>query len=292
MDPGHGSSLALPDGRTLEYWEGGDPGGRAVVFHPGTPVSRVLGRWAHGAALTAGVRLLSVNRPGYGASTTVTEPSLISVGNDTASLAAELGLDGYAVVGGSGGGPFTVATAIADPTNVRAIGVVGGVGPWRLLDEPSMNAEDRECLALLDAGDVDGAWACFRAQCDRDLGDLEPEAAADWVLSGDASSLAKDDAYRAVWAENMRVVLSRFDGYIYDNLAWGGDWDVDPRDVGSPTVLWYGTTDAHCPPETHGRWYADRIAGSELIVTPSEGHIDVIDGHWPEVLAGVLRIWR
>ena len=263
-----------------------------MILHPGTPVSRVLGRWAHEAAVEAGVRLLAVNRPGYGASTTVHEPSLLSVGRDTAALAADLGLDGYAVVGSSGGGPYTVATAIADPANVRAIGVVGGVGPWRLLDDPADLTEDRECLALLDGGDLDGAWACFRERCERDLGGLEPAAAADWALAGDDSSLVQDDAYRAIWAENMRIVLANFDGYVYDNLAWGGPWDADPREVEAPALLWYGTRDAHCPPETHGRWYADRIAGSELIVVPSDGHVDVIDGHWPEVLAGLLRIWR
>ena len=186
--PGNDASCTLPDGRVLEFRESGDPGGRAVVFHPGTPVSRVLGRWGHEAAVEAGVRSLAVNRPGYGGSTTIAEPSLISVGRDTAALAAELGLDGYAVVGSSGGGPYTVATAIADPANVRAIGIVGGVGPWRLLDDPSELSDDRECLALLDVGDVDGAWTCFREQCERDLGGREPDAAADWALAGDGSA--------------------------------------------------------------------------------------------------------
>ena len=56
-------------------------------------------------------------------------------------------------------------------------------------------------------------------------------------------------------------------------------------------MLWYGELDTPCPP-AHGRWYADRIAGSELVILRGEGHMDVIDGHWPEVLAGLLRIWE
>jgi hypothetical protein len=35
----------------------------------------------------------------------------------------------------------------------------------------------------------------------------------------------------------------------------------------------------------------DRIANSELMVVPDGGHIDVIDAHWPEVLAALLRLW-
>ena len=111
------------------------PTGAAMILHPGTPVTRVLGRWGHDAAVAAGVRLVAVSRPGYGGSTTTETPSLLAVGRDTAALAAHLGLDGYAVFGSSGGGPFAVATAIADPGGVHALGVVGGVGPWRVLDE-------------------------------------------------------------------------------------------------------------------------------------------------------------
>ena len=58
----------------------------------------------------------------------------------------------------------------------------------------------------------------------------------------------------------------------------------------APTRLWYGESDTPCPP-AHGRWYADRIPGAELVILPGAGHVDVIDGHWPDVLAGLLAIW-
>jgi pimeloyl-ACP methyl ester carboxylesterase len=261
-----------------------------MVFHPGTPMTRTMGRWGHDAAVSAGVRLVSVSRPGYGGSTTTTEPSLLEVGRDTAALAAHLGLDGYAVFGSSGGGPFAVATAVADPTGVRALGVAGGVGPWRLLEPPSSLPEERECLALLDAGDVAGAWAGIQRQVHEELDGLTLDDAVDLMLAADESSLIHGDRYRATWADNMREVLENIDGYVFDNLAWGGNWDLDLGDVTAPSLLWYGADDERCPP-AHGRWYADRIPGSQLVIFPSGGHFDVIDGHWPEVLAGLLRVW-
>ena len=112
--------------------------------------------------------------------------------------------------------------------------------------------------------------------------------AVDTILSGDESSLVGDRAYRAIWADNMRLVLDDLAGYTLDNLAWGAAWDVDPRAIVAPTLLWYGAADEHCP-VAHGRWYADRIARAELIVVPDGGHFDVIDAHWPEVLAGLVR---
>jgi len=46
-------------------------------------------------------------------------------------------------------------------------------------------------------------------------------------------------------AENMRLfaldlrdTLRGYDGYARDNVAWGGDWDVDPAHLEVPTWLW------------------------------------------------------
>ena len=283
----------LPDGRALEYWDGGDPGGRGVLFHPGTPAARMFGRWGHEAAAASGLRLVAVSRPGYGGSTPITTvPSLLGTGRDTAELAAHLGLADYAVLGISGGGPFAVATAVADPGSVRAVAVVGPVGPWRDLDEPTdKDSEDRGFLAQLDAGDLAAARAGLHRAAEREMGRwraLDDDAIVDAILAPDTDTpLARDAEYRAIWAVNMAQVLDGFDGYVFDNLAWGGVWDVDAADVIAPTVVW----DADGEGASHGRWYAERIADSELVIFPGDGHLDVCDAHWPEVVAGLLRIW-
>ena len=251
----------------------------------------MLGRWGHDAALSAGVQLVVVNRPGYGGSTTSRTPSLLAVGRDTAGLAAHLRLDGYAVFGSSGGGPFAVATAIADPDGVRALGVVGGMGPWRLLDPPTSDPTERGYLALLDAGDVAGAWAAYHRRSEFEVGRRTLDDAVAWMFADEASSLFDDERYRAMWADDLRIVQRNLDGYVFDDLAWGGAWDVDLADVVAPSLVWSGEADVLCPP-MYGQWYADRMAGSRLILFPGEGHFDVIDGHWPEVLAGLLGLWR
>ena len=60
-----GSTLGLPDGRTLAYDDAGDHAGVPVVYLHGTPDSR-LGRPDDRVATDAGVRLLAVDRPGFG----------------------------------------------------------------------------------------------------------------------------------------------------------------------------------------------------------------------------------
>jgi pimeloyl-ACP methyl ester carboxylesterase len=295
--PGSDASGVLPDGRVLEYWEGGDPDGRGVVCHSGTPCTRVFGTLSDEVARDLGVRLVMVNRPGYGGSSLPPgPPSLLATGRDTAALAGLLRMTEYAVLGTSGGGPFAVATAVADPQRVRGVAVVAGIGPWRLLsdpaDEPEELAQERALLALLDAGDVAGAWSGMVASVHREvdkLAGLDDEARLDTFFggSGNAPTAAHD---RAAWAANLADLVAHPEGWAFDSLAWGGSWDVDPSEVAAPTALWYGDADFMSPP-TNGQWYADRIAGSELVVLPGENHMQVCSDHWTEHLTGLLDRW-
>jgi hypothetical protein len=36
----------------------------------------------------------------------------------------------------------------------------------------------------------------------------------------------------------------------------------------------------------------ERIGKTELVLSADDTHLDIIDGHWPEVLDGLLRIWQ
>jgi pimeloyl-ACP methyl ester carboxylesterase len=71
-------------------------------------------------------------------------------------------------------------------------------------------------------------------------------------------------------------------------------------EAGNPAGAWSGmhtsaeaelsvlrALDEICTPAA-GRWYQDRIDGAHLEILPGEGHLDVCDRHWPEVLAGLL----
>jgi pimeloyl-ACP methyl ester carboxylesterase len=239
------------------------------------------------------MRLISPNRPGYGDSTMVRTPSLLAAGRDSAALAEALELHEYAVMGISGGGPFAVASAVCDRARVRALAVVGGVGPWRELDPATENIESRAHLELLDAGDLDGAWAGFRREIEEDLAGLrglDDDARVDAFLGESGSStsdLIGNSEYRALWASNIALILANPEGWAYDSLCWGGRWDVDPRDIAAPTTVW--DTDVDGAP--HATWYAEHISGAELFLFTGESHVDACDSHWPEVLDGLRNKW-
>lgn len=294
MTPGNEANLTLPDGRGIDYFDGGDPTGPPIFLQPGSPNTRIMGKLWHPAAQTAGVRLISISRPGYGGSTAITRrPALSTAGHDLAALATLLRLDQYAVIGSSGGGPFAVAAAAVDPHRVRALGVIAGAAPWRELTDPSTEPEERACLAHLDKDDLPAARAGMRHLIENvwqaGLRDLDSDARLDAWLGDDP--LAGDENYRTIMTDAMHAVLNGTEGAIFDGLAIGAGWDIDLHTIRTPTLLWYGDADETCPP-TYGHWYADRITNAQLIVLPNENHLTVSDSHRPEILAAILHAWQ
>src|SRR5215208_5647003 len=81
-----GESL-LPDGRRLGWAEWGPPDGVPVLLCPGAATSRWLGFGA-GVVDALGVRLVSVDRPGLGASDAAPGRTLLDWAEDVRQLAA------------------------------------------------------------------------------------------------------------------------------------------------------------------------------------------------------------
>ena len=103
--------FTTPDGRTLAVAEWGDPEGLPVISHHGTPGGRIA--WWSDPTIYArhGVRRLTMDRPGYGLSTRRPGRRIVDVVPDVELIADGLGIDRFAVMGGSGGGPHTLACA-------------------------------------------------------------------------------------------------------------------------------------------------------------------------------------
>src|SRR4051812_34137799 len=101
-----GSTVTLRDGRRLGYAEYGEPDGRPVFYFHGTPGSRIDGRGADAEVRALGLRVIAVERPGYGLSTFVPRRTIASWPADVTELADALGIERFGVYGYSYGGPY------------------------------------------------------------------------------------------------------------------------------------------------------------------------------------------
>jgi len=112
----------LEDGRTLGYAEYGAPDGRPVFVFHGFPGSRLT--WSafdpQDCAGELGLRVIAPERPGYGLSEFQRGRELLDWPEDVLALADPLGLERFAVLGLSGGGPYAAACAFKIPARLVA----------------------------------------------------------------------------------------------------------------------------------------------------------------------------
>lgn len=119
------TDLTLPDGRVLHAYDTGGEG-LPVFWHHGTPNLGAPPR----PLFSEGVRWISFDRPGYGGSTAVPERDVASVAGCAAAVADALGVERFAVMGHSGGGPHALACAALLPDRVLGVVSVSGLAPF------------------------------------------------------------------------------------------------------------------------------------------------------------------
>src|ERR687893_626049 len=127
------TDLELSDGNTLHVYDTGvndADGSLAVFWHHGTPNIGSPPEPLFAAAARLGIRWVSYDRPGYGGSTPYRDRDVASAAADVSSVADALGMDKFAVMGHSGGGPHALACGALLPERVRGVVSVAGLAPF------------------------------------------------------------------------------------------------------------------------------------------------------------------
>jgi pimeloyl-ACP methyl ester carboxylesterase len=266
------------DGRILAVLEAGDESGHAVVAIHGTPGSGLLWRGLAEDAEAREIRLLAYDRPGYGGSDPHPGRTVADAAGDVAAIADALGVERFAVEGGSGGGPHTLACAALLPDRVVAAASLAGVAPYPAegldwldgmgqdnLDEFEATLAGRETLERY-----------LREQADAMLA-AEPDAIADTLRSllspPDAAALTGEFAeYLA--ESTRRAIGERLDGWIDDDFVFMNPWGFELGEIRVPVQLLHGAQDRFVP-MAHGEWLAERIPGVDAHLSEEDGHLTI-----------------
>jgi pimeloyl-ACP methyl ester carboxylesterase len=125
--------VRLDDGRTVRVHDTGDTIASAtltLVWHHGSPQTGAPLAPLVAAAAERGIRLVSYGRPSYGGSTPKPGRDVASAASDVAQLADALGVDRFAVMGASGGGPHALACGALLPDRVIAVACLATLAPF------------------------------------------------------------------------------------------------------------------------------------------------------------------
>jgi pimeloyl-ACP methyl ester carboxylesterase len=234
------------------------------------------------------VRLLSVDRPGYGGSDPVRTgewATVASAADDLAAVVDGLGLESVGVAGWSAGGRVALALAARRPDLVDRVVVLGTPAPDA--DVPWIEGEERE--------ELDRVRALPSATVQLELAErLRPVVPADphstealWLLAAGAADepALRMDGVRRQLGEMLQAAFAQGAGGLAADIAgyclqpWGFSLDA----VEAETLLLYGSHDPLAGPQ-HGRWWSSRLPNARLEVAPGAGHL-LLFPLWSHVLA-------
>jgi len=287
-------TVRRPDGRTLTLEDVGDPNGKPVIVHGGTPNSRHLYPPNVADAERRGIRLIGYDRPGYGGSTPQPGRTVADAAADVEAICAALDLGRVASWGISGGGPHVLACAALLPERVAAVASLAALAPYGAdgldffagmgqdnVDDFKLMISDEAAARAKLADD----WAGFLA--------ASPEQMAagmeSLVTPTDAKVLA--GPLGEFMARSMKDGMRASDeGWWEDSKAGVSPWGFEVGDITLPVLLLHGRQDKFVP-FGHGQWLAGQIPGVEARLTEQDGHLTLIEhriGEVHEWLAGHL----
>lgn len=286
--------VRTPDGRTLQVQEAGDPDGVPVLFHHGTPMSRLIYRGWDETARAQHVRFLAYDRPGYGRSNRLPGRDIAACAEDVRAIAAALDINALGVIGLSGGGPHAIACAALLEDLVPRVVSLAAVAPFDapgldwFADTGASNVEETE-LFLSDRA---AARVAFEA-----------DMAALMTMTPEESRLR----YASIYSElDLRCMEGDFGTFLDASTKLGlaeqieGPWDdeyafvavpwgFDLGAIRTPLRLRQGRQDLMVP-YGHGAWLAAHIPSAEPLLSEAESHLSLLD-HLAEDLAWLTAGW-
>jgi pimeloyl-ACP methyl ester carboxylesterase len=274
-------------GRRLSTQMYGDPDGRPILLLHGTPGSR-LGPHPRSAVLhRLGVQLISFDRPGYGESDRLEGRKVADAAADVLAIADAYGLEKFAVVGRSGGGPHALACAALLPERTTRAAVLVSIAPHGAVgldwfDGMSQSNVIEFTAAAKGYEDIVAHTKAVANAVRADPGSLIAKLQAE--LPDPDRRVVADRGIRSMLVETHAEALRTSDfGWIDDALAFCSPWGFDLAAVTVPVLLWHGANDVFSP-ASHARWLAERIPSATVVVQAGAAHFGALD-----VLPDILR---
>ena len=278
--------LRLTDGSTGAAFIDVDAPAEAevLIYHHGTPAAGPEDGYLLKASRAAGFRLVEIVRPGYGPASRQRGRTVADVVPIVQAWAAHLGVERFATIGWSGGGPHAIATAAMLPGSCVGALSLAGVAPFEAegldwtagmgqdnLDEFAASVAGASELETFLTGAQDGLSTVTGADVVEQLASLLPEVDREHLVDGFGEHLAAQIRWslaQGIW------------GWFDDDLAFVSPWGFDLAGVEVPVLVWQGSEDLMVP-FAHGQWLAANIPSALPHLKQGEGHLSLAAGLQP-----------
>ncbi len=269
--------IRLRDGRHIGVCEHGLREGRPVIWLVGTGGSR---RWSppdRDAAGELGVRLVVVERPGFGVSEHKPGRRILDWPDDLAEVLDGIGIERGAIAGPSGAGPYLCASALRLPERCSLVGLVGCLAPPGA-GYLGMSARRRAILYVA----ARAPWMIEQALRGRSPARIYRDMTADAPPS-DRAIIDRPEVWRAQVEMLDDALQSGIDGFVWELHLGARPWGFALADIRVPVRVWHGTKDAAAP-IAMAHCFAHAIPSCQTTLVEGAGHFLHYD-RWRAILA-------
>jgi pimeloyl-ACP methyl ester carboxylesterase len=280
--------LTRPDGRVVAWSESGVAGGRPLLRVPGTPGSRFAipadrTRW-----FERELRVITTERPGYGASTRLEGRRFVEHSDDLAAILDELGIEALLVAGGSGAAPHILDFAARHPDRVSAATITVGAAPIEPAEADQMIELNAREYRLIREGRLDEVWRIIEESREQILADPLAGFRAAMASATDMDRQIIDDpAWQRGFVVSIVEALRQGPGGWYDEgIAMEAPWEIDFGSITTDITWWHSDRDRNAPLSAAQR-VVDALPKARLNIWADAGHLTAFR-HESEILDELL----
>jgi pimeloyl-ACP methyl ester carboxylesterase len=200
--------------------------------------------------LDLGVRLITYDRPGYGESDRHVGRRVADSASDVATIADALGLDRFAIGGGSSGSTHALAAAALLEARVTRAACVAPMAPYDQLGHDEWSKGQDEAVA-------EHVCRCLEGE-ERLVAEVSREV-AEMCEQAPGEQSVEELARNGIW------------GWVDDELAVFAPWGFEVANVAVPVAIYYDPEETVLPRQ-HGEWLGRSVPHAHLVKTAALGH--------------------
>ena len=276
--------IILPDGRRLAYAEFGKTDGLPVIYFHGAPSSRLEPLLIGNDVFSRfDLRVIAPDRPGMGGSDFQPNRGFSDWPRDVVSLADALGLERFALLGNSGGGPYVAACAARIPQRLSAAVIVSG--GWRM---DSIEAKDnlpfvnRLVFILADKAPfllrllLKMMVASPQGEREKELAQLKKR-----VPPADYAAFEEPGRVEALGAMIRECMRQGTKGAAWDMRLYVREFDFRLDEIRMPLKLFHGEKDMNAPIAMVRKVIAE-LPLAQLVTYENDAHLSTLCNHMDE----------
>ena len=274
----------------MEHAEYGDPTGTPVIFLHSILYSRKKLHPFSNYAESHGLRIIRPERPGFGYSDPLNEPSQKAYADDIRQLADQLNISRFHIVGDASAGPIALACCASLQERVIRAAIISCIPSPRYDEIDGLIPFERMLLNM--GRTTPASFHSHFAKIMMKGMQKNPDKYYDKMFKhlpdADQEIVSKPEK-RAIFFESIdNAFPARVDSFATDYLMRLKEWDFSLEEIQTEVDLWHGI-DNRIVSISSAERMANELPNCRARFLESEGHYLFIS-HWDQILEQLTRV--